>query len=91
MTTTAALTRYHVTVGQPQSNGLITMGGRLTIDATSKEEAAELALDRKVEIVKAYNAKYGVSHDMAGVSWARQNEDRAAYAVAKVRKAPTKR
>ncbi len=69
----------------------LTEGGTLVVQASDKTEARELALDRMVAGAKTYNAKYAASLIANGVAWGLKDENRSAYSVRSIRKAPARR
>ncbi len=80
--TEAPTTTYRVTLAD---------GGTLVVQASGKTAAGEVAIDRAVAGAKAYNAKYASSLIGNGVAWGLQDENRSAYAVRSIRKAPARR
>ncbi len=80
--TEAPTTTYRVT---------LTESGTLVVQASDKAEAGELALDRMVAGAKAYNAKYAASLIASDVAWGLKEENRSAYSVRSIRKAPARR
>lgn len=80
MNSTGTRTSYTVTYTMNEGR----TGGRITVEADSKEAAAIEAPRALVRFAKGYEAKWGVARCFRG-------DQQDAYTVTKVRKAPVKR